>query len=73
MPSTEAAKAQKLVIRKPTDVEVHGEFVAEMARQQVYAQYGEEAYSTGMKVITTFAISRPAGRLQSPAPHPHRA
>ena len=53
----EAAKAQKLVIRKPTDVEVHGEFVAEMARQQVYAQYGEEAYSSGMKVITSLRAS----------------
>ncbi|MDE2434087.1 MAG: PBP1A family penicillin-binding protein [Burkholderiales bacterium] len=49
----EQAKAQKLVIHKATDVDVHAEYVAEMARQQVYAQYGEEAYTSGMKVITT--------------------
>ncbi len=49
----EQAKAQKLVIHKATDVDVHAEYVAEMARQQVYTQYGEEAYTTGMKVVTT--------------------
>ena len=39
----EAAKAEKLVIRKAREVEVHAEYVAEMVRQQVYAQYGELA------------------------------
>ncbi|MGE5451743.1 MAG: penicillin-binding protein 1A [Acidobacteriota bacterium] len=53
----EQAKAQKLVIRKATDVDLHAEYVAEMARQQVYAQYGEAAYTTGMKVITTLRSS----------------
>lgn len=53
----EAAKAEKLSIRKPTDVEVHAEFVAEMARQQVFAQYGEQAYTSGMKVVTTLKAS----------------
>jgi penicillin-binding protein 1A len=53
----EQAKAEKLTIRKATDVDVHAEFVAEMARQQVYAQYGEEAYTSGMKVITTLRAS----------------
>lgn len=48
-----AAKAEKLNVRAPGDVEVHAEFVAEMARAQVFARYGEAAYSTGMKVITT--------------------
>jgi len=47
------AKAEKLVVRNPGEVEVHAEYVAEMARQQVYAQYGEKAYTTGMKVVTT--------------------
>jgi penicillin-binding protein 1A len=49
----EAAKAEKLAVRAPGEMEVHAEYVAEMARAQVYAQYGEEAYSTGMKVVTT--------------------
>jgi penicillin-binding protein 1A len=47
------AKAEKLVIRKPNDVEVHAEYVAEMVRQQIYAQYGELAYTTGLNVTTT--------------------
>ena len=49
----EKAKAQKLVIRKLNEVDVHAEYVAEMARQQVYAQYGELSYTTGLKVVTT--------------------
>jgi penicillin-binding protein 1A len=48
-----SAKAEPLTVRKPDDIEVHAEFVAEMARQQVFAQYGEKAYTTGMKVVTT--------------------
>lgn len=48
-----AAKAEKLVIRKPRDVEVHAEYVAEMVRQQIYAQYGELTYTTGLNVTTT--------------------
>ena len=49
----EKAKAEKLAVRPPGEMEVHAEYVAEMARAQVYAQYGEAAYTTGMKVITT--------------------
>ena len=49
----EEAKAQKLVIRKLNEVDVHAEYVAEMARQQVYAQFGELSYTTGLKVETT--------------------
>ncbi len=49
----EAAKAEKLSVRNPGDTEVHAEYVAELARQQVFAQYGEDAYTTGMKVVTT--------------------
>src|SRR5450830_711385 len=47
------AKEQKLVIRKLNEVDVHAEYVAEMARQQVYAQFGELSYTTGLKVDTT--------------------
>ncbi len=49
----EKAKAEKLAVRPPGEMEVHAEYVAEMARAQVYAQYGESAYTTGMKVVTT--------------------
>jgi len=49
----EAAKTEKLAVRNPGDVEVHAEFVAEMARQQVYARYGDRAYTAGFKVVTT--------------------
>jgi penicillin-binding protein 1A len=31
------------VVRKATEVDVHAEYVAEMVRQQVFAQYGEQA------------------------------
>ncbi|HET8871117.1 MAG TPA: PBP1A family penicillin-binding protein, partial [Aquabacterium sp.] len=47
------AKSEKLQIRRPIDVDVHAEYVAEMARQQVVAQFGEAAYTSGMKVYTT--------------------
>jgi penicillin-binding protein 1A len=47
------AQAEKLQYRTEGAVEVHAEYVAEMARQQVYAQYGEQAYTSGLKVITT--------------------
>ena len=49
----EAAKAEKPSLRNPDEAEVHAEYVAEMARAQVYAQYGEQAYTSGMKVVTT--------------------
>ena len=49
----EAAKAEKPSTRNPVEAEVHAEYVAEMARAQVYAQYGEQAYTSGMKVVTT--------------------
>lgn len=53
----EAAKAEKLNVRNPGDVEVHAEYVAEMARQQVFAQYGARAYTEGFKVVTTLRAS----------------
>lgn len=49
----EAAKAEKPSTRDAGEAEVHAEYVAEMARAQVYAQYGEQAYTSGMKVVTT--------------------
>ena len=45
------ALAQVLRYRTQTDTAVHAEFVAETARQLVFAQYGEEAYSRGLNVV----------------------
>ncbi|MFN5048643.1 penicillin-binding protein 1A [Roseateles sp.] len=49
----EAAKAEKLHIRSAQDPRLHAEFVAEMVRQQIHAQYGDEAYTLGLQVFTT--------------------
>jgi penicillin-binding protein 1A len=47
------ALEQTLRYRTPADNPVHGEFVAETARQLVFAQYGEEAYTRGLNVYLT--------------------
>ncbi len=48
------AKAEELHIRPAGESNgVHAEYVAEMVRQMVFAQYGEEAYSRGLNVYTT--------------------
>ena len=52
----EAASARKeeLKIRTGNDnTRVHAEFVAEMARQLIFAQYGSDAYTRGLNVYTT--------------------
>ena len=46
----DAARAQVLRYRPPQSASTHAEFVAEMARQLVYAQYGDETYSRGLNV-----------------------
>ncbi|MEX8519250.1 MAG: penicillin-binding protein 1A [Leptothrix sp. (in: b-proteobacteria)] len=48
-----AAKAAPLQVRHSGQPLVHAEYVAEMARQAVYAQYGEKTYTDGLKVYTT--------------------
>jgi penicillin-binding protein 1A len=48
-----AAKAEKLLIRSQSQVEVHAEYVAEMARKAVVERLGEQAYTEGVKVVTT--------------------
>ncbi|MCK6414485.1 MAG: penicillin-binding protein 1A [Giesbergeria sp.] len=48
------AREEKLRIRTHSDsTRVHAEYVAEMARQLIYAQYGNEAYTRGLNVYTT--------------------
>ena len=39
--------------RRNRDIEVSAPYVAEMVRQQLYDEHGEEAYSQGFEVITT--------------------
>jgi penicillin-binding protein 1A len=49
----DAALAQVLRYRTQSDTAVHAEFVAETARQLVFAQYGEESYTRGLNVVLT--------------------
>jgi penicillin-binding protein 1A len=46
----EAARRQVLHYRAPSDAAVHAEYLAEVARQLVYEQYGDEAYVRGLDV-----------------------
>ncbi|KWA42127.1 penicillin-binding protein [Burkholderia multivorans] len=48
------AVAQPLVVKGAgREYSVHAEYVAEMVRQMMYAQYREETYTRGFNVITT--------------------
>src|SRR5258705_7587122 len=49
----EQARQQPLRYRTPADVPVHAEHVAEAARQLIFTQYGEEAYTRGLNVYLT--------------------
>ena len=50
----QAAKTEELKIRKvSTPNHTHAEYVAEMARQLMFAQYGPEIYTRGLNVYTT--------------------
>ena len=49
----EEALAQPLRYRTQNDNAVHAEYVAETARQLVFAQYGEDAYTRGLNVYLT--------------------
>jgi penicillin-binding protein 1A len=51
--STTRRCAEVLRYRTPRRRPVHAEFVAETARQLVFAQYGEEAYTRGLNVYLT--------------------
>jgi penicillin-binding protein 1A len=46
----DAARAEVLRYRPPRTASNHAEFVAEMARQLVFAQYGDESYTRGLNV-----------------------
>jgi penicillin-binding protein 1A len=47
------ARAEPLRIQRGHENALHAEHVAEMVRQTVYAQYGEQSYSLGLKVTTS--------------------
>jgi penicillin-binding protein 1A len=50
----EAAKNQELKIRpNASSNQVHAEYVAEMVRQLMFTQYGDETYTRGLDVRTT--------------------
>ncbi len=60
-----AAKAEQLVIRKSNSAELHAEFVAETARQQVFAQFGQKAYTQGFDVVTTLVAAEQQAAYQA--------
>jgi penicillin-binding protein 1A len=48
------AKNEVLTVKAASaPARIHGEFAAEMVRQLIYAQYGEDTYTRGMTVYTT--------------------
>ena len=52
----EEAKNTQIVLKHATKGEtVHAEYVGEMVRQLIYAQYGAEAYTRGLDVYTTIS------------------
>ena len=51
----DAALKQVLKYRAPSEVAVHAEYVAEVARQMLFSQYGAEAYTRGLNVYLTLS------------------
>ncbi|CAN7241535.1 penicillin-binding protein 1A [Acidovorax sp. LjRoot129] len=51
--ATEAKKEELKIRSGPDNTRVHAEYVAEMARQLIFTQYGNEAYTRGLNVYTT--------------------
>lgn len=49
----QALKEPMRVHSRPQEFGAHAEYVAELARQAVYAQFKEEAYTRGIRVTTT--------------------
>jgi len=50
----QAARTEQLHLRERNNPDrLHAEYVAEMARQMVYAQYGDETYTRGLEVYTS--------------------
>ena len=50
----ETARKEPLRVRPPSSSErLHAEYVAEMVRQAIFSQYGDETYTRGLNVYTT--------------------
>ncbi|MEZ5644499.1 MAG: penicillin-binding protein 1A [Burkholderiaceae bacterium] len=49
----EAAKSEKLSVRRHLPEPTRAEYAAEMVRQSIVAQYGDDAYTRGLVVTTT--------------------
>lgn len=49
----ETARNETLRYHEPSEVAVHAEYVAEAARQMIFAQYGDDAYTRGLDVYLT--------------------
>ena len=49
----EVASKERLHVTKVSSFESHAAYVAEMVRQSIYAQFKENTYTAGIKVITT--------------------
>ena len=49
----DAARIEPLRYRAPSEVAVHAEYVAESARQLIFAQYGDDSYVRGLNVYLT--------------------
>jgi penicillin-binding protein 1A len=47
------ARAEVLKLRSPSQQPLHAEYVAEMARRVVFERFGANAYSQGLRVITS--------------------
>jgi len=48
-----ALRQQDTARSQPTNIELYAPYAAEMARQELLAQYGEEAYTLGLKAYIT--------------------
>ena len=49
----DAARGETLRYRPPSEVAAHAEYAAEAARQLIYSQYGDDAYTRGLNVYLT--------------------
>ena len=52
----DTAKAEVLRYRQVKESPPHAEYVAEAARQLIYSQYGDDAYSRGLNVYLTLSM-----------------
>ncbi len=61
-----AARGQELKIRSSSEqLRTHSDFIAEMVRQLVFAQYGEETYTRGLNVYTTVKADQQEAAYQA--------